>query len=138
MGFQNDFVWGAATSSYQIEGAAYQADKGLNIWDIFCKQPGRVFGGHTGEVACDHYHLFRQDVALMKEMGIKAYRFSINWARLIPQGTGKVSADGLRFYNELIDCLLENGIEPYLTLYHWELPLALHQQGGWMNPQSPK
>lgn len=138
MAFQNDFVWGAATSSYQIEGAAYQADKGLNIWDIFCKQPGRVFGGHTGEVACDHYHLFRQDVALMKEMGIKAYRFSINWARLIPQGTGKVSADGLRFYNELIDCLLENGIEPYLTLYHWELPLALHQQGGWMNPQSPE
>ena len=123
MGFCRDFQWGTATSSYQIEGAAYDDGKGLNIWDVFCKEENRVFGGHTGDVACDHYHHFKEDVLLMKQMGLKAYRFSVNWARILPDGIGKVNAKGIQFYNDLIDALLEAGIEPFLTLYHWELPM---------------
>lgn len=133
MGFRKDFYWGAATSSYQIEGGAFEDGKGLNIWDVFSREEGRIAGGCTGDEACDHYHRFRQDVALMKELGIKAYRFSLNWARILPNGTGKVNESGIRFYSDLIDTLLEAGIEPFVTLYHWELPYELYKKGGWMN-----
>ena len=137
MGFKKEFVWGGATASYQVEGAAYEDGKGLNIWDVFCKEPGHVYEGHTGDVACDHYHRYQEDIALMKEMGLQAYRFSLSWARILPDGTGKVNEKGLDFYDRLIDALLENGIEPYVTLYHWDLPYELHKQGGWLNPKSP-
>lgn len=135
MGFAKDFVWGAATSSYQIEGTGRDFGKGQNIWDVFTKEPGRVYEGHTGDIACDHYHRFREDVAYMKELGLKGYRFSIDWSRVLPEGTGKVNEKGIDFYNALIDELLEQGIEPYITLYHWELPYEIYKRGGWMNPE---
>ena len=135
MGFAKDFVWGAATSSYQIEGTGRDSGKGQNIWDVFTKEPGRVYEGHTGDIACDHYHRFREDVAYMKELGLKGYRFSIDWSRVLPEGPGKVNEKGIDFYNALIDELLEQGIEPYITLYHWELPYEIYKRGGWMNPE---
>lgn len=135
MGFAKDFVWGAATSSYQIEGTGRDSGKGQNIWDVFTKEPGRVYEVHTGDIACDHYHRFREDVAYMKELGLKGYRFSIDWSRVLPEGTGKVNEKGIDFYNALIDELLEQGIEPYITLYHWELPYEIYKRGGWMNPE---
>lgn len=135
MGFAKDFVWGAATSSYQIEGTGRDSGKGQNIWDVFTKEPGRVYEGHTGDIACDHYHRFREDVAYMKELGLKGYRFSIDWSRVLPEGTGKVNEKGIDFYNALIDELLEQGIEPYITLYYWELPYEIYKRGGWMNPE---
>ena len=135
MGFAKDFVWGAATSSYQIEGTGRDSGKGQNIWDVFTKEPGRVYEGHTGDISCDHYHRFREDVAYMKELGLKGYRFSIDWSRVLPEGTGKVNEKGIDFYNALIDELLEQGIEPYITLYHWELPYEIYKRGGWMNPE---
>jgi len=135
MGFAKGFVWGAATSSYQIEGTGRDSGKGQNIWDVFTKEPGRVYEGHTGDIACDHYHRFREDVAYMKELGLKGYRFSIDWSRVLPEGTGKVNEKGIDFYNALIDELLEQGIEPYITLYHWELPYEIYKRGGWMNPE---
>ena len=104
-----DFVWGAATSAYQIEGAYDEDGKGRNVWDIYTHEPGHIFGGHNGDIACDHYHRFREDVSLMKEIGLNAYRFSVSWARLLPEGTGKVNEAGVQFYSELIDALLENG-----------------------------
>ena len=122
MGFKKDFMWGAATASYQVEGAAYEDGKGLNIWDVFCQEEGKVFGGHTGDVACDQYHRFEEDIALMKKMGIQAYRFSVNWARIFPEGTGKINEKGLAYYDRLVDALLKNDIVPYMTLYHWDLP----------------
>ncbi len=137
MGFRKEFVWGGATASYQVEGAAYEDGKGMNIWDVFCREGGHIYEDHTGDVACDQYHHYAEDVALMKEMGLKAYRFSLNWARILPDGTGAVNPKGLDYYDRLIDALLENGIEPYMTLYHWDLPYALHQRGGWLNPASP-
>lgn len=138
MGFRKDFKWGVATAAYQIEGAYQEDGKGLNIWDVFCKEKGRVYDGHTGEVACDHYHRFREDIALMKKLGVKAYRFSISWSRLLPMGTGKLNPAGVKFYNELIDALLDAGIEPFVTLYHWDLPYELYKKGGWLNPESVK
>ena len=138
MAFKKDFRWGVATASYQIEGAAHEADKGLNVWDVGSATEGRIFEGHSGDVGCDHYHKFREDVALMKELGIKAYRFSINWARLIPEGTGKISEDGKRFYLELLKELKKADIEPWLTLFHWDYPYALYLKGGWLHPDSPK
>lgn len=137
MGFNKDFTWGVATSSYQIEGAAYEEGKGFSVWDIYCKQPERTYEGHTGDVACDHYHRYKEDIKLMKDMGIKAYRFSISWPRVIPEGIGTINEKGIRFYEDLVDELLANGIEPYVTLFHWDYPYALHQRGGWMNPESP-
>ena len=113
MGFPENFIWGAATASYQIEGAAYEDGKGLSIWDVFCKRPGAVFEGHSGDVACDHYHRFREDIALMKELGIKAYRLSISWPRVLPEGTGAINEKGMRFYEELADELLKAGITPF-------------------------
>lgn len=137
MGFQQNFTWGAATASYQIEGAFREDGKGLSIWDEYCRVPGATFEGHSGEVSCDHYHRFREDVALMKRFGIKAYRFSISWPRILPQGTGEVNEAGLRFYEELVDELLKNDIVPYATLFHWDYPAALQKRGGWLNPESP-
>lgn len=138
MGFKKGFVWGAATASYQIEGAWNEDGKGLNIWDVYSQQPGNITEGHTGNVACDHYHRFKEDVALMKEIGINAYRFSISWPRLFPEGTGKFNEKGAKFYSDLIDELLKNDIEPYVTLYHWDYPYALHKKGGWLNDESVK
>lgn len=135
MGFAKDFVWGTATSAYQIEGMTQGEGKGEHIWDIYTKDPGHILEGHTGDIACDHYHHFREDIKLMKEMGIMAYRFSIDWSRVLPEGTGTVNEKGIAFYNELIDELVKYGIEPYITLYHWELPYELYKRGGWMNPQ---
>lgn len=137
MTFPENFIWGAATAAYQIEGAATEDGRGLSVWDAFCDQPGRVFEGHSGAVACDHYHRYKQDIALMKQLGLGAYRFSISWTRILPQGTGEVSEQGLRFYENLIDELLANDIVPYATLFHWDYPLALADRGGWLNPQSP-
>lgn len=138
MDFKKDFVWGAATSAYQIEGAWNEDGRGVSIWDVYTHEPGRVFDGHTGDTACEHYHRFKDDVRLMKEIGIKAYRFSISWTRLLPEGIGKVNDAGVRFYSELIDELLKNGIEPYITLFHWDYPYELYKRGGWMNPESVK
>lgn len=135
MGFCKDFVWGTATSAYQIEGAVKEGGKGEHIWDVFTKEPGHIYEGHTGETACDHYHRYQEDVNIMAEMGLKGYRFSIDWSRVLPFGTGKVNEEGIAFYNRLIDALLEKGIEPYITLYHWELPYELYKRGGWMNPE---
>ncbi len=134
MGFRKDFVWGAATSSYQIEGSPKEDGKGLNIWDVFCKEPGKIYEGHNGDIACDHYNRYKEDVQIMKEMGLKAYRFSISWARILPNGIGTVSQKGLEFYSNLIDELLKNGIEPYITLFHWDFPYQLYIRGGWLNP----
>lgn len=131
--FPEGFLWGAATAAYQIEGAAFEGGRGLSVWDEFCRQPGKVFGGHSGEVACDHYHRYKEDVALMKAMNLNAYRFSFSWPRIMPEGRGAVNEAGLDFYDRLIDELLAAGIEPWGTLFHWDLPLALHQQGGWLN-----
>lgn len=136
--FPENFIWGAATASYQIEGAAYEDGKGLSIWDVFCRRPGAIHQGHTGEIACDHYHRFRQDVALMKEIGLQGYRFSISWPRILPEGTGKINPKGLAFYDALVDELLQAGIQPWVTLYHWDLPYALYLRGGWLNPDMPR
>ena len=133
MSFRKDFIWGSATASIQIEGGA--DTRGESIWDVMCRQPGRVYNGHDALVACDHVHRFREDIAIMRELGIANYRFSISWPRVIPDGTGEVSQRGLDFYSELVDCLLENGIRPYVTLYHWDLPQAIQAKGGWANPQ---
>ncbi len=138
MAFKKDFVWGAATAAYQIEGAWNEDGKGENVWDVFCHEYSNVFEGHTGDISCDHYHRYKQDVKLMKELGIKAYRFSISWSRLIPNGTGELNPKGVEFYNNLIDELLANGIEPYVTLFHWDYPYALHKKGGWLNDESVK
>ena len=138
MAFKKNFVWGVATASYQIEGAAHEKDKGLNVWDVASATEGRIYDGHSGDVGCDHYHRFREDVALMQKLGIKAYRFSINWARLIPTGTGKVSEDGKRFYLELLAELKKANIEPWITLFHWDYPYALYLRGGWLNPESSR
>lgn len=131
--FPKEFVWGAATAAYQIEGAAFEDGKGLSIWDDFVHTPGKILDGGNADVGADHYHHVAEDVELMKNLGIKAYRFSISWPRLIPEGTGKVNEKGIAFYSDLIDRLLAAGITPYCTLYHWDLPLALQRKGGWMN-----
>ena len=133
MKLREDFEWGVATSAYQIEGAYNENGKGRSIWDAYSNVKGNICSDHNGNIACDHYHKFKEDVALMKQMGIKAYRFSIAWTRIIPDGIGQLNKDGIRFYNELIDELLKNEIEPYITLYHWDLPLELHYKGDWLN-----
>jgi beta-glucosidase len=131
--FPKDFVWGAATASFQIEGATKEDGRGESIWDRFCATPGRVLGGDTGDPACDHYHRWRGDIALMKELGLHAYRFSVAWPRIFPAGGGQLNEKGLDFYDRLVDGLLEAGITPYPTLYHWDLPQALQDKGGWAN-----
>lgn len=134
MAFPKDFVWGAATASYQIEGAANEDGRSRSIWDAYAEWPGKVFNGDSGLVACDHYHRMSDDVKLMKELGLQAYRFSTAWPRIIPGGTGAVNPKGLDFYSRLVDSLLEANITPWLTLYHWDLPESLQLKGGWMNP----
>jgi beta-glucosidase len=129
--FPADFVWGAATASYQIEGAVHEDGRGESVWDRFSATPGKVRGGDTGVVACDFYHRFRDDVGLMRELGLDAFRFSIAWPRIIPEGRGTVNQAGLDFYDRLVDALLEQGIEPFATLFHWDLPQALEDAGGW-------
>lgn len=129
--FPPDFLWGAATSAYQIEGAWKEDGKGLSIWDTFVHQPGRIWQNQHGDVACDHYHRWQEDIALMKAIGLKAYRFSISWPRILPEGRGCVNERGLDFYRRLVDGLLEANIEPFVTLYHWDLPQTLQDQGGW-------
>ncbi len=131
--FPKDFKWGAATSAFQIEGAAFEDGKGASIWDAFSRKPGAIVGGATGDVACDHYHRWASDLDLLKELGVNAYRFSISWPRVIPDGRGKVNKKGLDFYQRLVDGLLERGIQPWVTAYHWDLPLVLEEKGGWLN-----
>ena len=136
--FPHYFKWGVATSSFQIEGAAYEDGKGLSIWDTFCKVPGAVANSDNGDVANDHYHLYKEDVALMKSLGVDTYRFSFSWPRMFPNGDGVREERGFAFYDRLIDELLANGIEPWGTLYHWDLPEALSQKGGWTNREIVK
>ncbi|MDZ4803709.1 MAG: GH1 family beta-glucosidase [Candidatus Eisenbacteria bacterium] len=132
--FPADFLWGAATSAYQIEGSPLADGAGASNWHRFCHTPGMTEEGATGDVACDHYRRFAEDVGLMRWLGLKAYRFSISWSRILPEGRGAVNPAGLDFYSRLIDTLLENGIAPWVTLYHWDLPAALDDRGGWLNP----
>jgi beta-glucosidase len=129
--FPEGFVWGTATASYQIEGAAREDGRGPSIWDTFSHTPGKVHAGHTGDVACDHYHRYVEDVALMGDLGLAAYRFSVAWPRVRPNGTGPVNTRGLDFYDRLTDELLGKGIDPVVTLYHWDLPQTLEDRGGW-------
>lgn len=129
--FPAGFRWGSATSSYQIEGAAFEDGRSMSIWDTFCRTPGKVLNGDNGDVACDHYHRYAQDIDLMAEMGLQVYRFSIAWPRVLPNGTGAVNEAGLDFYDRMVDALLAKNIEPFATLYHWDLPQALQDVGGW-------
>ncbi len=137
MSFPEGFVWGAAAAAYQVEGAAYEDGKGPSVWDMMCRKEDAIWRGQTGDVACDHYHRYREDVALMKEIGLEAYRLSISWPRVIPTGTGAVNPKGLDFYNRLVDELLAARIEPWVTLFHWDFPYELYSRGGWLNPYSP-
>lgn len=138
MSFRPDFAWGAATASYQIEGAALEDGKGLSVWDVLSHQDGFVKNNDNGDVACDHYHRYKEDVQLMKQMGLKAYRFSISWPRILPNGTGQINEKGLDFYDKLVDELVANGIEPYITLFHWDMPNELFIRGGLLNPDFPQ
>ena len=137
MSFRKDFMWGAATASFQIEGAWNEDGKSPSIWDEFCHRGGKIEDNSTGDIACDHYHRYKEDVKLMAELGLKAYRFSIAWTRILPDGTGKINEKGLEFYSNLVDELLKYNITPYVTLYHWDLPYCLQLKGGWTNPESP-
>lgn len=134
--FPDTFLWGAATAAYQVEGAFNEDGRGRSIWDTFAHHPGNIHNGDNGDVACDSYHRYEEDIALMKELGIQTYRFSISWPRILPDGTGEVNEKGLDYYHRLVDKLLENGIEPFCTLYHWDLPQALQDLGGWKNRET--
>jgi len=132
--FPKDFKWGTATASYQIEGGVRQDGRSESIWDRFCQMPGNILNNDTGEIANDHYNRYKEDVALMKELGHTAYRFSVSWSRVLPEGIGKINEKGLQFYSNLVDELLAAGIEPFITIYHWDLPQILQDKGGWQNP----
>ncbi|MFL9651729.1 GH1 family beta-glucosidase [Exiguobacterium chiriqhucha] len=136
MKMPNNFLFGAASASYQVEGAWNEDGKGLSNWDVFSKIPGKTFEDTNGDVAVDHYHRYKEDIALMAEMGLESYRFSISWPRVFPNGTGEVNEKGLEFYNNLIDECLKHNIVPFVTLYHWDLPQALEEKGGWKNPET--
>ena len=136
--FPKDFLWGAATASYQIEGAWNEDGKGESIWDRFAHTPGTIYENQNGDIACDHYHRYEEDVELMAKIGLKAYRFSISWPRIFPEGRGKLNPKGVYFYEKLIDKLLEKNIKPAITLYHWDLPQALEDKGGWLNRDTAK
>jgi beta-glucosidase len=131
--FPKGFIWGSATAAYQIEGAHNEDGKGLSIWDEFSHTKGKIKNGDTGDVACDHYHRYSEDVELISSLKHSAYRFSISWSRILPKGKGEGNEKGLDFYDKLVDSLLAKQIEPFVTLYHWDLPLELHKQGGWYN-----
>jgi beta-glucosidase len=130
--FPPSFLWGVASSAYQVEGAVHEDGRGLSIWDVFSATPGKTYQGETGAVAADHYHRMPEDVALMAQLGIGAYRFSIAWPRILPEGVGRVNEPGLDFYDRLVDTLLAHGIQPFATLYHWDLPAVLQERGGWV------
>lgn len=133
--FPKDFIWGVSTSAYQIEGGWLEGGKGLSTWDIFTHTPGKILNEDEADVACDHYHLYEEDIILLKNLGVKAYRFSIAWARIMPTGYGEINKEGIDFYSKLIDLLIENNIEPWVTLHHWDLPSALElEKDGWLNP----
>ncbi|GIJ51457.1 beta-glucosidase [Virgisporangium aliadipatigenens] len=133
MNLPADFVWGVATSAYQIEGAASADGRGDSVWDVFCREPGRIADGSSGDVACDHYHRWPEDVRLLADLGVDAYRFSVSWTRVFPSGSGPVERRGLDFYQRLVDALCERGISPYVTLFHWDTPQVLEERGGWRN-----
>ncbi|MEM1165321.1 MAG: GH1 family beta-glucosidase [Planctomycetota bacterium] len=133
MSFPEGFTWGVAAAAYQIEGAHDADGKGPSVWDALCRRPGAVFQGESGDLACDHYHRFPEDVALMRQLGVHAYRMSISWPRLLPDGTGAPNPAGIDFYDRLIDALLEAGIHPWVTLFHWDEPVATFRRGGWLN-----
>jgi beta-glucosidase len=133
MSFPEGFNWCSATASYQVEGAFDVGGRSASIWDTFSKTPGKVVRGDNGDVACDHYNRFEEDIKIMKDLGMQSYRFSIAWPRIMPNGTGEVNQEGVAFYNRLIDALLEAGIQPTATLYHWDLPQVLQDKGGWGN-----
>lgn len=134
--FGNDFLWGTATSAYQIEGAHDQDGRQDSVWDAFCRRPGAVFEGHTGDRACDHYGRMSEDIGILSWLGVNAYRFSISWSRVLPDGTGEINEAGLDFYDRLVDSLIEAGIDPMVTLFHWDYPLSLYHRGGWLNRDS--
>ncbi len=134
--FPVGFLWGAATSAYQIEGSPLADGAGPSNWHVFAHTPGRTFRGQTADVACDHYRRWREDIALMRGLELNAYRFSVAWARVLPQGRGRINPAGLAFYGRLVDALLESGLAPSLTLHHWDLPAALEERGGWLNPDA--
>ncbi|HYG58476.1 MAG TPA: family 1 glycosylhydrolase, partial [Symbiobacteriaceae bacterium] len=138
LGFPAGFLWGSATSSYQVEGAVQEDGRGESIWDRFCRVPGKVSGGHTGDIACDHYHRWQEDLDLVASLGLGAYRFSIAWPRIMPDGKGPVNQKGLDFYKRLVEGLHQRNICPNTTLYHWDLPQALQEKGGWLNPDTAK
>ncbi len=136
MNVPKNFIWGAASSSYQIEGAPHADGKGLSIWDTFSHTSGKTFNNHTGDVACNHYYDYLEDIKVMKELGIQAYRFSISWPRIFPNGDEVLNPAGLDFYDRLVDALIENDIIPYITLFHWDLPQVLEDKGGWLNRET--
>lgn len=138
MTFEKNFYWGAATAAYQIEGAWNEDGKGLSIWDTYSHQPGNIQNNSNGDVSADSYHHLDDDIRIMKELRLNAYRFSVSWPRVLPDGTGKVNPDGFKYYDALVDALLENGIEPFMTLYHWDLPQALEEKGGWKSVETVK
>ncbi len=131
--FPKDFVWGVSSAAYQLEGAASEDGRGESIWDRFCATPGKVRNGESGAVACDFYHRYREDIGLLRQLGVDAFRFSVSWPRILPSGRGRVNDKGFGFYDRLVDALLEAGIKPLLALYHWDLPQALEDEGGWTN-----
>ena len=133
--FPAHFVWGFAASAYQIEGAVAEDGRGPSIWDTFARRPGAIADGSTGDVACDHYHRYREDVRLMADLGARAYRFSTSWSRVLPMGTGAINQPGLDFYDRLVDTLLGAGVQPLINLFHWDLPQTLQDRGGFANPQ---
>src|SRR5580698_8706236 len=134
--FPPGFVWGAATAAYQIEGAAHSDGRGQSVWDTFSHTPGKVRRGDTGDIACDSYHRYREDIALLKSLGLNAYRFSVSWVRVQPGGRGPANQKGLDYYRAVIDELAANGIDPAVTLYHWDLPQELQDEGGWANRET--
>jgi len=137
MPFPDEFTWGVASAAYQVEGAAAEDGRGPSVWDAFCRTPEKVFDGHTGDVACDSYHRVDEDAGLIGGLGATGYRLSLSWPRLVPQGVGEHNEAGFAYYDRLIDAMLGRGVEPWVTLYHWDLPLALHEKGGWLDPRSP-
>ncbi|MEO0483187.1 MAG: GH1 family beta-glucosidase [Planctomycetota bacterium] len=138
MSFPDGFKWGVASAAYQVEGAATEGGRGPSVWDAFSRRPGAVYEGHTGDIACNQYHRYPEDVRLIADLGASAYRLSMAWPRVMPEGTGEVNEAGLAYYDRLVDTLLHHGVEPWITLYHWDMPLALFHRGGWLHPDSPK